>query len=264
MIIIDEYVKPKSPAEAYTLLTTSENPAVVGGGFFMRLASRKIGVAIDLSQAGLDFIRETEHHIEIGAMTRFTDLVKSDLLQRNLDGIIPATVMNLPGVQIRNMVSVGGTIYGKYGFSELLTCLMVLDCQVALHQKGALSLGDFLAMKGKSEDILEKVLIKKEALRASYKMFRNSAGSLPILTAAVSKCGETYKIALGGRPGVATLATEAMTYLNKTQITVATVEKAGDLAAAELVFGSDRRASGDYRHELCKTLVKRAVLEVQE
>lgn len=263
MITIDEYVKPKSPAEAYALLTTRENAAVVGGGLFMRLASRKIGVAIDLSQAGLNFIRETERQIEIGAMTTISNLVNNEALQRNFDGLIPATMANLPGVQLRNMVSVGGTIYGKYGFSELLTCLMVLDCQVVLHQNGAIRLSDFLVMKGKNVDILEKVLIEKEVLRASYKMFRNSAGSLPTLTVAVSKCGDAYKIAVGGRPGVAALATEAMTCLKGASIDDETVERVAAMAATELSFNNDRRASAEYRRALCKTLIKRAVLEAQ-
>lgn len=97
MITIKEYVKPSSVAEAYSLLTTRENPAVIGGGFFLRLASRKIGTAIDLSRAGLDFIRETEGNIEIGAMTTFRRLEQDPVLQRNFDSLIPATVANLPG-----------------------------------------------------------------------------------------------------------------------------------------------------------------------
>ena len=263
MLTIAEYVKPNSIDEAYQLLTTRENAVIVGGGFFMRMSSRKIGTAIDLSRAGLDFIRETDEHIEIGAMTTFSRLMRSDVLQKNLDGLIPATLAHLPGEQIRNMVSVGGTVCGMYAFSELLTSLMVLNCRVALHRNGVLSLADFFAMKGKNGDILEKVIIQKDDLHAAYQMFRNSAGSLPVLTAAVSKNRTGYKIAVGARPGVATLATEAMAYLNKNQLTSDFAEKAAEIAASELEFTNDRRASGEYRRELCKTLVKRAILEAQ-
>lgn len=267
MLTIAEYVKPKSCADAYSLLTTAQNAAVVGGGFFLRLASRKIGTAIDLSGAGLDFIRETDREIEIGAMTTFSQLRKAEALARHWDGIIPATVAHLPGTQIRNMVSVGGTVYGRYGFSELLTSLMVLNCRVALHRSGTMSLAEFLT-KGKIVDIVEKILLDKEALQASYQMFRHASASLPILTVAVSKaahnCDAPYKIAVGGRPGVAALATEAMAYLNDIPVDAANCAKAGEIAAAELSFGNDRRASGEYRRALCKTLVKRALLEVQQ
>ncbi len=262
MITIKEYVKPNSVAEAYSLLTTGENPAVIGGGFFLRLASRKIGTAIDLSKAGLDYIRETDNTIEIGVMASFRQLEQEPILQQNLDGLIPATLANLPGVQIKNMVSVGGTVWGRYGFSELITCLMVLDCRVQLYKNGILALPDFLAA-GSIKDVLEKVILAKEPLRASYKAFRNSSGSLPILCTAVSKNTAGYKIAVGGRAGVAALATKAMEYLNNQPLTPEAAEKAADLAATELEFTNDRRASAEYRRQLCRVLVKRTLMEVQ-
>ncbi len=263
MVTIDEYVKPGSVAEAYTLLTSSENAAVVGGGIFMRLASRKIGLALDLSRAGLDYIRESDAAIEIGAMTSFRTMERSAVLQRNLDGLIPKVVANVPGVQLRNMVSVGGTVYGRYGFSEFITCLSALDCRVVLHHRGESSLADFLASRGNAKDILEKIVLRKEALRGAYQMFRNSLGSLPILGVAVTKHDVGYRIAVGARPGPAKLASEAMQYLSEVVPGAATLTKAGELAAAELEFTNDRRASAAYRRELCGVLVRRALQEVE-
>lgn len=264
MMTIGEYVKPKSVNEAYELLTTAENASIVGGGFFVRLSSKKIGVAIDLSQAGLEFIRESEESIEIGAMTTFGQLEQSAALQLNFDGVIPAAIANLPGQQMRNMVSVGGTIYGKYGFSELITVLMVLDCRVMLHKAGEISLTDFLAAKGRMADIVEKIVIKKQPVRAAYQMFRNSAGSLPMLTTAVSRVAGEYRIAVGGRPGIAALATKAMDYLRANGDKADSAGQAAAIVMSELEFGGDRRASGEYRRELCGVLVKRAVMEVQQ
>lgn len=264
MLTIAEYLKPQSIAEAYHLLKNKENSVIIGGGFFTRMSSRKIGAAIDLSDARLNEIRETEQAIEIGAMVNFSQLEKDTALIEYFDGIIPATVANLPGQQMRNMVSVGGTIYGKYGFSELLTVLMVLDCQVVLYQGGVMELTEFLNLKGKPQDILEKIIIKKENLKASYKMFRYSSGSLPILTVAVSEKNNQYKIAVGARPAMAALAIKTMEYLNSNEQTDDSPLKAAEIAAGELVFGVDRRASGEYRQELCKVLVKRAILEVNE
>ena len=263
MLTIGEYAMPASVAEAYARLTAERNAVIVGGGFFLRLASRKIGVALDLSRAGLDFIREADDFVEIGAMTNFSQLEKSAVLQKNFAGLIPATVANLPGTQMRNMVSVGGTVFGKYGFSELLTSLLALDCQVVLHHGGGISLADFLAAKGKTVDVLEKVVIKKRRLRASYQMFRNSAGGLPILSVAVARSGNDYRIAVGGRPGVATLASEAMSLLRASDAARETAEKAAETASAALDFGTDRRASAEYRRELCRVLVKRALMGVQ-
>jgi CO/xanthine dehydrogenase FAD-binding subunit len=263
MITIAEYVWPRTVAEAQTLLATRPDAAIVGGGVFMRMASRKIGLAIDLSRAGLDFINETDTAIEIGAMTTFGALEKSAALSRYFDGLIPKAIGNIPGVQLRNMVTVGGTVYGRYGFSELITALLALDCQVVLHKAGEMSLADFLQPMEKDRDILVKIRLKSQALRASYQMFRNSAGSLPILSVAVTKSRAGYRIAVGARPGVATLAEAAMAYLSTVEKGDAALAKAGEMAAAELSFGNDRRASAAYRSELCKVLVKRALLEVE-
>jgi CO/xanthine dehydrogenase FAD-binding subunit len=263
MITIEEYAKPWSVAEAHTLLTTGRNTAVVGGGAFMRLASRKIGIAVDLSRTGLNFIRETGDSVEIGAMTTFRQLEQNIPLQNNLDGLIPKTVRNVGGVQLRNMVTVGGTVYGRYGFSELLTGLMVLDVYVVMYKNGMIPLPEFLAGRN-LKDILEKLILVKQDLRGSYQVFRNTCGSLPILCVAASKRNGEYKIAVGGRPGVATLAREAMAFLNNNRKNgVRNPEQAGEIAAGELDFGSDRKAAAAYRRELCKVLVKRAVTEVE-
>lgn len=263
MITIEEYAKPWSVAEAYALLTSGQNTAVVGGGVFMRLASRKVNTAVDLSRAGLNFIRETRDTVEIGAMTTFRELEQSKPLQSNFDGLIPKTVRNVGGVQLRNMVTVGGTVYGRYGFSELLTSLTVLDVQVVLHKNGTMLLPEFLA-KGNLKDILEKIVIAKQDLRSSYQVFRNTCGSLPILCVAASKLKGEYKIAVGGRPGGATLAREAMTRLNGNREMDGEIPaQIGEIAATELEFGSDRKAGAAYRRELCKTLVKRALMEVE-
>lgn len=132
-----------------------------------------------------------------------------------------------------------------------------------LYKAGTLTLPDFLAA-GNIKDVLEKVILTKEPLRASYIMFRNSSGSLPILCVAVSKKPAGYKIAVGGRAGVATLANKAMEYLNNQPFTSKAAEEAAELATTELEFTNDRRASAEYRRQLCRALVKRAVMEVQQ
>lgn len=263
MITIEEYATPSCVADAHSLLTSGRNAVVVGGGVFMRLSSRKIDLAIDLSRAELDFIRETGDSLEIGAMTTFGRLERSEALQRNLDGLIPKIVRNISGIQLRNMVTVGGTVYGRFGFSEFLTGLAVLNAQVVLYRHGSMPLLEFLS-KGRIQDILEKVIIPKETLQGAYQMFRVSSGSLPILCAAVSRRGNDFKIGVGARPGVVVLAHQAMAFLgDRSGSYTEDVERAAKLAATELEFGSDRKASAVYRQALCRVLVKRALAEVE-
>ncbi len=264
MLTIAEYVMPRTVSEAYTLLTTTPNAAVVGGGAFMRLASREIGLAIDLTRAELDYIRETATEVTIGAMTTFGAMERSRVLQTNWDGLLPRIIGNIAGVQLRNIVTVGGTVYGRFGFSEVLTGLMALECSVKLHQGGLVSLADFVQSKGRGQDIVEAIVIAKNPQRAAYQMLRNSGGSLPILSVAVTKSqhGPFYRIAVGARPGVSALAVATMSLLAGQELHDDLLRQAATKATSELRFTSDRKASAVYRQELCGVLVKRALAEV--
>jgi CO/xanthine dehydrogenase FAD-binding subunit len=264
MIAIGEYVKPKSAEEAYALLSGRKDAYVIGGGLFLRRGSRKIGLAIDLSDAGLDFIMETESTIEIGAMATLGDIGRSGLLKKQFCGILPAAVSGIVGTQLRNIATAGGSVYSRIGFSELITCLLVQNCSVTLHGKGEVSLKDFLKQGVKSKDILEKIVIRKEEVRASYQPFKNTYGGLPILSVAASRGERGYAIAVGARPGIAQLAEGATEFLSGKDIKAVMIEKAAEMASEELTFGSDRRASKEYRKQLAKTLIKRALAEVEK
>ncbi len=258
MPMIEAYVRPKSIEEAYTLLQGNKDAVLFGGGAFLRLSSREIPLAIDLSGAGLDFIREKGEFIEIGAMTTLGQMERSELLQSELDGILPKTVAHITGVQMRNIITVGGTVSGRYGFSELLTCLSILDCKVKLYKSGEWPLQEYLTSKNK-DDIVEKIMLRKENLKASYQPFRVTHGSLPILAVAVSRMGSAYRIAAGARPGPARPAEKTMALLNSG---LTDIERAAEQASTELDFSGDRKASAEYRRELCRVLVKRALAEV--
>lgn len=262
MIAIGEYVKPKSAEEAYALLCGRKDASIIGGGLFLRQGSRKIGLAIDLSDAALNFIMETESTIEIGAAATLGDVERSALLKKHFSGVLSAAVSGIVGTQFRNMATVGGSVYSRIGFSEIITCLLALDCSVVLRGKGEASLKDFLKQDVKNKDLLEKVVLRKADIRASYQPFKNTYGSLPILSVAASKGERGYSIAVGARPGVAQLAYGAMEFLDGKDVKTGTIEQAAEMAALELSFGNDRRASKEYRKQLAKTLVKRAIAEV--
>lgn len=262
MINIGQYVKPKSVAEAYEILTSRSDSTLFGGGAFIRLAPRNIGLAIDLSDAGMNYIKETDSTIEIGGTTTFGDIERSEPLRGYFDNLLTHSVENIVGVQLRNIVTIGGTVYSKYGFSDPITALRALNTTIVLHNAGAISLGEFLAQPRKDKDILEKVIIRKENLRASFKMIRNSIGDYAILNAAVTRGEHGYRISVGARPGIAALATKAMEYINSNEINEETADAAGKIAADELTFSDNNLGSKEYRLQLCRVLVKRGIMEV--
>ncbi len=264
MFIINEYVRPSSVEEAYNLLKERKDAVVLGGGTYLRLGSKKIGLAVDLSECGLKYIEKHENEIHIGAMTSFRDIETSVLLEGTFNGILPYAVSHILGVQFRNMVTVGGSVNGRYGFSDFITALLVLNTHVVLHRGGRMQLEEFLGRKAAEKDIIEKIIIMDDGRKAAFRTLRNSATDFAILDAAASVLNGDWKITIGVRPAVAALSGKAMDYLSSQKIDDESAAKAGEIASEELAFGSDIRASGEYRKEICKVLVKRAVLGVAQ
>ena len=107
------YVRVGNAAEAYELLQKNRNNKVVGGGIWMRLGSRRVATAIDLSACGLDRIEETETEFRIGAMCTLRQLERHVGLNALVNHVFEFAVHDIVGVQLRNLATVGGSIYSK-------------------------------------------------------------------------------------------------------------------------------------------------------
>lgn len=257
---INNYYIPDSIDRAYEIVD-KEQGTIIGGGAFLHLGKRNINKAVDLSKLGLDFIKENEENLELGSYVNLREIEKSQLLNKYFDGILSKTVSNIMGIQIRNMATIGGTISAKYGFSDLLTSLLALNTQVVLYKRGRISLEEYLNEKIEN-DILIKIEIRKEDLKAKYLNLKNTSTDFSILNAAVSIKNNKCRIAVGARPGAARLAFRTMEYINNEGINEKSAKTAGEIASEELNFDSDIRSSSTYRVDLCSVLVKRALLEV--
>lgn len=261
MFTLMELVQPQSLEEAYEILMKRKNNVVIGGSAFLRMGTKRIGTGIDLSNLNLNLIEETSDYIEIGAMTTLRDLEVSPILNKYFDRILPNAVRDIIGVQFRNVVTVGGSVFSKYGFSDLIVGLLALETEVELYNGGRMPLEEFLNRKYE-KDILVKLYIKKNNANAIYECMRNSRSDYPILNLAVSKDDNNFKICVGARPQRATVAAKASEFLSNNPINEENIIKASEIACEELVFGSNMRASKEYRKAVCKSLVKNALMEV--
>jgi len=259
---IQRFVRPESLEHAYSLLR-DEKAFLIGGGAWSRMNSRKVDLAVDLSSLDLCFIRNKERKLEIGAMSTARDVERSKEVQDVLGSMLSDTLAHIVGVQLRNIVTVGGTVAGKYGFSDLLTSLMALDAKVVLHDEKELPLEDFLSTQTKDPRIVTKIVVETGELKGSYKSVRRSSTDFPSLNAAAVRRGKEWRIAVGARPAGAQLAAKACAKLKGVSpISKEMVETVGKTAANELSFGSDIRGSAEYRRQICEVLVKRVIEEV--
>lgn len=154
------YVRVGNAAEAYELLQKNRNNKIVGGGIWMRLGSRRVATAIDLSACGLDQIEETETEFRIGAMCTLRQLERHAELNALVNNVFEFGVHDIVGVQLRNTATVGGSIYGRFGFSDVLSAFLALDSYVELTGAGRVPLAEFVDM-GYVRDVIEHVVVVK-------------------------------------------------------------------------------------------------------
>ncbi|GAA0715157.1 FAD binding domain-containing protein [Paraclostridium ghonii] len=260
MFTITDIVQPSTLEEAYSILTKRKNNQILGGTAFLRMGKKRIGTGVELSNLNLDYIKEDDNFIEIGAMTSLRSLETSEIINSNFK-ILTDAVRDIIGIQFRNVVTVGGSVFSKYGFSDLIVALLCLDTEVETYKGGRISLDDFLNKKYE-KDILTKIYINKNNKKSVYKSMRNAKSDYPILNVSVSNIDNEFKICIGARPQRAKIAKEASKFLSSNQLNDENIEMAIDLIKNDVEFGTNMRASKEYREQISKILVKRAIMEV--
>lgn len=190
------YVRVGSAAEAYELLQKNRNNKIVGGGIWMRLGSRRVATAIDLSACGLDQIEETETEFRIGAMCTLRQLERHAELNALVNNVFEFAVHDIVGVQLRNTATLGGSIYGRFGFSDVLSAFLALDSYVELTGAGRVPLAEFVDM-GYVRDVIEHVVIVKHDYRASYEAVRKAATDFPSLNVTAAWWDGSWHVTVG-------------------------------------------------------------------
>lgn len=259
MITIQKYVRPQSLEEAYQL-NQAPTSRIVAGMLWMKTGSGNINTAIDLCDLGLDTIEETDDEFTIGAMVSLRQIEKHPGLNAYTQGAVCDAVKSIVGVQFRNMATVGGSIWGRFGFSDVLTIFLCMDSYVELFHGGIIPLEDFAKQKPDS-DILVRLIIKKNPGAFVYSAMRAQRTDLPVLTCAVSKMDQTYRISIGARPARAILIKDDQNILAE-GITQESAQKMADYVAKNTPTTSNLRGSSEYRTHLANVLSYRNLMKL--
>ena len=156
MMTIREYKRAESLEEAWQLNQKKPN-RILGGMIWLKMETINVGTAIDLSGLGLDAIEETEDSFSIGAMVTLRQLEQHPGLAAYTHGAMREAVRHIVGVQLRNLATVGGSIYSRFGFSDVLTMFLAMDCDVELYKGGILPLQEY-AQRPYDRDILVRLI----------------------------------------------------------------------------------------------------------
>ncbi|MCB0029335.1 MAG: xanthine dehydrogenase family protein subunit M [Anaerolineales bacterium] len=278
-----EYHAPATLQEAIALLQQHGDDAkILAGGHSlipaMRFRLAMPEVLIDINNiAGLEYVRESNGHLAIGALTREVDVDDSALVQGSYPLLADAARVIADPV-VRNRATVGGNIAHADPANDHPAVLLAYGAEVeAVGPAGSrtIAIDDFFT------DLFENALSEDEIL-TEIRIPRPGAGSGGAYIKLERKVGDyaisAVAVQLTMQDGVCTAARVGLTNVSPvpmrsagaeaalvgSRLTDADLEAAGQAAAAECDPSADLRGSVAYKRDLTRILLKRAVRKAAE
>lgn len=277
------YFRAGSVQEALKLLVENPDAKLLAGGHSL-IPAMKLRLAtppalIDISRiAELSGIRDAGDRIVIGAMTRYDDIQRSELVQRVLP-ILPEAIDVIGDLQVRNMGTIGGSLAHADPAADLPAVVLALGAEIkAVGPNGERTIPadqffvDLFTTALQPNEILTEVAFPKPPTRTgmSYQKFANPASGYAVVgAAAVVTLGDDGRVA-AVRVGVTGAGPYAVRRENVEQAllgkepTADVIEAASQLASEGMTFNSDIFASEEYRAHLTRVFVRRALTRAVE
>lgn len=259
MITFQKYIRPQTLDEAYQLNQVKNN-RIVAGMLWLKGGNINCVTAIDLCDLGLNKIEENEEEFSIGAMVTLRQIEQHKSLNEYSNHAICDSVKDIVGVQFRNLATVGGSIWGRFGFSDVLTVFLSMDSYVELYKGGIIPLEKFAEQKYDS-DILVRLIIKKKTGSFIYNAMRAQRTDFPVLTCAVSCIDQKYRFSIGARPDHAVVIYDD-TGILENGINKDSAAAMSDYVAKTVKTSGNLRGSEKYRKHLAKVLTERNLLKL--
>ena len=243
-------MRPQTLEEAWELNQKRRN-CIVAGMMWLKMSRRSLSTAIDLCDLGLDSIEETLRQLE-----------KHPGLAAYSCGAVEAALKDIVGVQFRNGATVGGSLWRRMGFSDVLAIFMAMDSYVELYKGGLVALEEFAHMNS-DNDILVHLIIKKRPSAFAYQAVRKQRTDLPSLNCVAAKVNDEYRLVVGSRPARAIVLRDEQGILAG-GITQESTAAFADYAANNVAVAGNMWGSAEYRKALLAVLTRRALTALGE
>jgi aerobic carbon-monoxide dehydrogenase medium subunit len=273
-----DYHAPKSLEEAIALLSQNVgNTKVLAGGQSLipamrfRLATPE--VLVDINGIGqLDYVREQNGYLSIGALTRETALEESALIAERYPLLLD-TAKVVADPLVRQRATVGGNLaHADPANDHPATMLAYGASIVARGPKGerSIAIDDFFTGLFENSlvpgEILTEIRIPspKPGSSGAYVKIERKVGDYATTAVAVQleAAGDVCKAIRIGLTNVSPTpmrAKRAEASLLGQALTQQNLEAAAKLAAAECDPSSDLRGSAEYKRDVTRVVVKRAI-----
>jgi CO/xanthine dehydrogenase FAD-binding subunit len=274
---VEEFYRPGSVREALRLLHTGNGKArvVAGGTGVIVGADRSTRFLIDITQAGLGYIRRKGNACHIGATTTMADLEASPVIRGLAGGIVTQASAACRSVQVRNRATLGGNLVTGSPATDIATPLLALNAELVMaDRRGRRKIPLAAIYSTLRETLLDRALIVEIVVPSPprarhwcyHKLARtevdislvNLAAGLQLDNRGRVKWARLSIGALAPTPLRAVLTEKLMIgrLLDETLL-----EEVCDQVAREVTPASDVRASAEYRRTMCRVLARRAIEE---
>jgi len=274
-----EYFSPKSLSEAVSLLQKHGADAKILAGGQSLIPLMKLRMAapthlIDINGvADLSYIRESDGHLTIGALTRECDLEASDLVKSKYQ-IIADTAAVIADPLVRNMATVGGNLAHADPANDHPATMLALGSEiVAQGPKGkrTIPLSSFFTglftTALNADEILTELRIPTPPARSggAYLKVERKVGDFAAAAVAVQitldGSGNISRAGIGltNVGQVPIKATRAEKALIGKPADEKTIQEASRVASTEAEPVDDLRGSAEYKRSLVRVLTARAL-----
>lgn len=272
------YFAPPTLQEAVSLLAEHGSDAkILAGGQSLIPAMRfRLAVPaaiIDLNNlTALQYLREDNGHLAIGALTREAALEESELVHRRYHLLADAARVIADPV-VRNMATVGGNLAHADPANDHPAVMLAYNAQlIAVGKSGtrAIPIDEFFVDLFKSalkaDEILTEIRVPRPAANSggAYVKLERKVGDYAISAAAVQltldgdRC-VAARIGLTNVNPTPMRAKQAEQALIGSRLSDDVIEAAGRAAASECDPSPDLRGSIDYKRDVTRVLTKRAI-----
>lgn len=273
-----EYFAPAMLDEAVQLLSENgyEAKLLAGGQSLipaMRFRLSTPAIIVDINGiAGLSHIREDNGHLAIGAMTRESMLEESQLVQTQYHLLADAAKV-IADPLVRNLATVGGNIAHADPANDHPAVMLAYNAQViaqGMNGKRTIAIDDFFVDLFENSlsagEVLTEIRIPRPTGKSggAYVKMERKVGDYAVSAVAVqiTMDGDVctgVRIGLTNVNPVPMRAKNAENVLIGNRITEELLEEAGRAAATECEPSPDLRGSIDYKRDLTRVLLKRAL-----
>jgi len=283
-MLTPDYIAPETLEDALIIKSRSGAGArVIAGGtdLILRMRDRVFEpeVLVDLQRVSLDSIACDEREMRIGPYVTHSQI----LAHTGIASLFPAlaeSCRQFAGPPIRNRGTIGGNIVNASPAADLVPPLMAYDARIVLRSLSGqreLALADFFTGPGTTvmepDEILTEIILPLMPARTASCFLklghrRSMAISIVNLCTRLSRHADgtlaVVKIVLGAVAPTPLHAVSAEEFLSGKKLSADQVAGAAKLAGDDISPISDVRASGSYRRQMTKVLIRRALTSAWE